>query len=252
MKDFFKSKFGTILVLLATVVLAGIAIFTAYRLYKLRQEAIAPNAPTSEPAAATCTEQCPGSDGILRNCHPKDSDGTSKDSICNSGANGRVERCGSTYDYCCNESWKKISTACKSSTKGTKGKCGEIDICCNGSNWVKDLTFCQTSASPSASPGASPNPNQCTLTFTISEPSSSPSVSPSPSLSPSPFTSPSPSLSPSPFTSPSSTATSTTTAGPSTTSENQAELPEAGTSLPTILGLGSGAILLIISLLLAL
>ena len=47
------SKIGTILIIIATVILAGIAIFTAYRLYQLRQASVAPNVPSSKPAAAT-------------------------------------------------------------------------------------------------------------------------------------------------------------------------------------------------------
>jgi len=50
-------KFGTILIILVTVILAGVAIFTALRLYQLRQQPVAPNVPTSKPEAATvCTD----------------------------------------------------------------------------------------------------------------------------------------------------------------------------------------------------
>jgi len=45
------SKIGTTLIILATIILAGIAIFTAYRLYQLRQQPIAPNVPSSYPKA---------------------------------------------------------------------------------------------------------------------------------------------------------------------------------------------------------
>jgi cytoskeletal protein RodZ len=56
-----KKRVVTIVIVLATVVLAGVAVYTAIRLYQLRQEAVAPTAPTSEPAAAepktnTCTQ----------------------------------------------------------------------------------------------------------------------------------------------------------------------------------------------------
>jgi len=47
-----KKKIATIGVIIATVVLAGIAVFTAIRLYNLRQESVSPAAPESEPAAA--------------------------------------------------------------------------------------------------------------------------------------------------------------------------------------------------------
>ena len=52
MKNFLKGKFGTIVILLFTVILAGVAVFTALRLYQLRQQPVAPNAPSSIPKAA--------------------------------------------------------------------------------------------------------------------------------------------------------------------------------------------------------
>jgi len=52
MKNFLKSKIVTIGILIATLVLAGVAVFTAIRLYQLRQEAVAPNVPSSKPKAA--------------------------------------------------------------------------------------------------------------------------------------------------------------------------------------------------------
>ena len=65
-----------------------------------------------------------------------------------------------------------------------------------------------------------------------------------------------PTPTPSPTASPTATPTVTATPARTTTTAasptTQATLPEAGTSLPTILGLGAGVTLLIISLLLAL
>lgn len=52
MRDFFKSKLATGIIVAATVILAGIAIFTALRLYQLRQEPVAPTAPTEPRATA--------------------------------------------------------------------------------------------------------------------------------------------------------------------------------------------------------
>lgn len=46
-----KNKITTVVIIIATVVLAGVAIFTAIRLYQLRQEAVAPTAPESKPEA---------------------------------------------------------------------------------------------------------------------------------------------------------------------------------------------------------
>lgn len=59
MKNFFKTKFSVVLIIISTLVLAGIAVFTALRLYKLRQESIAPTAPESKPEAAGTAKPAP-------------------------------------------------------------------------------------------------------------------------------------------------------------------------------------------------
>jgi hypothetical protein len=51
--EFLKKNLITIIILVGTLVLAGIAVFTAVRLYQSRQEAVAPNAPESRPQAAS-------------------------------------------------------------------------------------------------------------------------------------------------------------------------------------------------------
>src|SRR3989344_1490719 len=56
MKQFFKGKFTTALVVVATVILAGVAIFTALRLYQLRQESVSPGSPESAPFAWDCSK----------------------------------------------------------------------------------------------------------------------------------------------------------------------------------------------------
>lgn len=54
-----KNKIATIGIIIATIILAGVAVFTAVRLYQLRQEAVAPTAPTSKPKAQeTSTTSC--------------------------------------------------------------------------------------------------------------------------------------------------------------------------------------------------
>lgn len=45
MKEFLKEKLPTIAIITFTVILGGIAVFTAFRLYQLRQEPVAPTAP---------------------------------------------------------------------------------------------------------------------------------------------------------------------------------------------------------------
>ena len=47
-----KNKYGTIGIILTTVILAGVAIFTALKLYQTRSQSVAPNAPSSKPKAA--------------------------------------------------------------------------------------------------------------------------------------------------------------------------------------------------------
>lgn len=51
-----KSKLATVAIVFVTLTLAGIAIFTAIRLYQLRQEPVAPTAPSRPLAIFECTE----------------------------------------------------------------------------------------------------------------------------------------------------------------------------------------------------
>jgi len=51
MKNFIQQKGATAIIVVATIILAGIAIFTAVRLYQLRDESVSPATPESEPAA---------------------------------------------------------------------------------------------------------------------------------------------------------------------------------------------------------
>lgn len=64
MKNFSKNKMATTLVIVATVILAGVAIFSAVRLYNLRTESVTPSSPESEPSAdcgeESCWEECNG------------------------------------------------------------------------------------------------------------------------------------------------------------------------------------------------
>jgi uncharacterized repeat protein (TIGR01451 family) len=81
MKNFFKGKFGTIIIVLFTLILASVAIFTALRLYQLRQQPVAPNVPSSIPRASenacslsfTVTPQTPGLNCTGKFAHEDDS-----------------------------------------------------------------------------------------------------------------------------------------------------------------------------------
>ena len=171
MKTFFKNKIVTVLILVATLILAGVAIFTAYRLYQLRQQAVAPTAPESKPKAA-------------------------------------------------------VPEACTA------------------------LTF--TIATPT--PGGSPTPTPTTTGSPTATPSGSPTATPTATSTSSPTATATATPTRSPIAQVSPTATST--AGPlaqaSPGATAQPSLPDAGTSWPTIVGLGIGVLLLLGSLLLAL
>lgn len=79
---------------------------------------IGPGDPIVEPTIpASCHQQCPGDDGVLRSCTPPEADGTAKESLCNSA--GRVEVCGNA-NYCCPSvggAWTKDMTKCPTVTE---------------------------------------------------------------------------------------------------------------------------------------
>lgn len=66
---------------------------------------------TGEPPYNVCSEACPvaSNKNILKSCHPKDTDGTPTESLCNVA--GRIETCGPNYTkYCCSKAggaWTK-------------------------------------------------------------------------------------------------------------------------------------------------
>ncbi len=51
MQTYLRKNVLTVIILAVTVILTGLAVFTAIRLYQLRDQAVAPNAPSSKPAA---------------------------------------------------------------------------------------------------------------------------------------------------------------------------------------------------------
>jgi len=53
-----KNKYTTIGIIIVTVILAGVAIFTALRLYQTRDVAVAPNVPSSKPKAQEAVNTC--------------------------------------------------------------------------------------------------------------------------------------------------------------------------------------------------
>lgn len=53
-----KNKYTIIGIIITTIILAGVAIFTAMRLYQTRDVAVAPNVPSSKPKAQEVTNTC--------------------------------------------------------------------------------------------------------------------------------------------------------------------------------------------------
>lgn len=93
------------IIVLALGVIAGI--FLVGQQQDIREKAATNN---------QCVEQCPGSDGVLRNCHPPESDGTAEESLCNAALRGSVQFCG-TRNFCCNGSaWTTNMSACATPT----------------------------------------------------------------------------------------------------------------------------------------
>ncbi|KKP33926.1 MAG: hypothetical protein UR20_C0005G0012 [Candidatus Woesebacteria bacterium GW2011_GWE2_31_6] len=85
--------------------------------------------------AQTCNEECPSADGVLRNCHPPNSNGSAQESVCSSS--GLVAFCGSR-NYCCPSA---------------------------GAPWTTNLTLCATEA---------PTPTETATATTTSTGSGSP------------------------------------------------------------------------------
>jgi len=176
-----KNKIATIGIIIATVILAGVAVFTAVRLYQLRQEAVAPTAPTSKPKAQEVPLACQSLAFTLGSTPTPTPTAT------------------------------PTSTATPTPTATPTNPPGEPNSCngtCGSNTNCNSGLFCYS--------GFCRNPSCPTQTS---------------------------------CSCPGGTSTPRVTATPAPT---QASLPDAGTSLPTIFGIGIGTLLLIGAIILAL
>src|SRR5258706_6671429 len=130
-----KNKILALLLVILIIILGGASLYISAKINT--QQAIAPNAPESKPKAFECVEACPGTDGLLHSCHPKDTDGSSQDSICNTA--GRVETCGpNTTPYCCpapGGTWTTDMSKCPIATLTSttcRFACAQGTVCQNG------------------------------------------------------------------------------------------------------------------------
>lgn len=267
MKTFFKNKIVTVLILLATLVLAGVAIFTAIRLYQLRQQAVAPTAPTSKPEAAApnaCTaltftleEAAPGISCTTKRAWEDDIRNASPNYylITEISSDSTVDR-EETFVYTvayqntgtsaasgvtitdvlpAGLEFRDAGTGCTYSSSTRTVTCNIGTVNAGGSSQkairVRVLTsaaigsFTNTGTLNSTEGTAS----TCQISLAVSAATSTPTPTGSPTSTPT------------------ATPTGTTTPTPA-----EPSLPEAGTSWPTILGMGIGILLLLGSLLLAL
>lgn len=229
MGQFIRKNLVTILILGATLVLAGIAVFTAIRLYQLRQQPVAPTAPTSKPGAAapvacqalsftlaitTPTPTPTPQPGCYSTCTTPGSQ-----SNCPGGLTcqtvGGVNRC---VNPSCSQNSDCICatpTPTPTPTPGQPNACG--GTCGSDSNCQSGMTCYITSGTS----GICRNPSCVTSSTCVC-------------ATPTPVA----------LATPTPSAVAQATPAP--------QLPKAGVSLPTWIGIGIGSILLVGAVLLAL
>jgi hypothetical protein len=157
-----KNKYTTIGVIVTTILLAGIAIFTAFKLYQSRNTAISPNAPSSKPAAAgiTCGGigqiACPSGEQCIY------SNGTTRPPFAD--ASGTCTSSGTTSLTC----------------GGISGKTCAVGMTCIYSNGTTRPPFADASGTCQITAGS------CKLAFSLATQTPTKSPSPSPTVSASP------------------------------------------------------------------
>lgn len=128
----------------------------------------------SEDAQQTCIEECPGTDGVLRNCHPPADDGTPQESVCSSG--GLIKFCGSR-NYCCpsaGAAWSSNLTLCAtaaptatatSTASGTSNPTGSGSPTATATSTGSG----RASSTPTGSSMATPTPSGSGTSFPVPE-----------------------------------------------------------------------------------
>lgn len=245
MKDKLKSRIATAVVVVATVVLAGVAVFTAMRLYKLRGEPVAPTAPTVSEAASGWEECRIGTPTHnVNSCRQKAEDFKGVAGPWGQDDNG-------WYTWALSEP----------KTLSGDTACGLAPTACNNQTAsCQELAF--TISEPSATPTGSTAPTATSTPTPTSTPTST--STPTPTDKPRGGSDPTPTTQPADTPTPTDVPqTSTSTPTPTDTqiadsgtqagiSDETAELPEAGVSAPTIIAISLGILLVFFSLVLAL
>ncbi|OGM21758.1 hypothetical protein A2714_02685 [Candidatus Woesebacteria bacterium RIFCSPHIGHO2_01_FULL_38_9] len=252
MKEFLKGKVVTGVVVIATVVLAGVAIFTALRLYQLRRESVAPTAPESEPAAWDC----------------------SKYTFSVSGSGVVAIQNQSTRDEPAQQARVSINGTLVTTLnvpalpKGQNATLGTVQVPQGAFSWeVVGTKDCRNSGTASGEPVSC---EQLTFKLVGSSPTVTPTITPTVTTSPTPTDRPigGTSPTPTPTTPPGATSTPTPTQGSTTSSTSTPtptqgaiaaisptpsgdQLPSAGIGMPTIAGIFLGILLIVGALILA-
>ncbi len=240
----FKGKIATIGIIIATLILAGVAVFTGIRLYQLRQESITPIQPSSKPKAVDACGQtcslwsdpqvtCPTGykcqNGFCRNencpyqtdctCDGSDDGGGTGTNSCTALAFTLTTPSGSptptpTGSVTPTPTGSDTPTPTPTETATPSGTPNTCNGTCGSNSNCDSSLFCYSGYCRNSS---CPNETDCSCTSTTSTPTSTSQI--------------------------------TTISTPAPT---EPSLPEAGTSLPTIFGIGLGVILLLGAILLAL
>ena len=244
MKNIFKNKVVTAIIVITTVVLAGIAIFTAVRLYQLRQEAVVPTIPQSIPKAVTQDT----SDTDYADTDDPVTYGGSCESLIFSITDDTKAACSEdcTEDEDCEEDLicSSSSGVCRNTDciDDTDCICPDEPVACNEDcevdNDCEGDLVCSSSVCRNTS---CEDETDC--------------VCPGATVTPTPTATPTPTPTTEATATPTATPTSTPGTGGTPSSPTpivEPSLPQAGIGIPTIIGVGSGIILLFISLALAL
>jgi hypothetical protein len=271
-KTFIQKNLTTILIVGATLILGGIAVFTAIRLYQLRSEPVAPNVPESVPQAAN--------EGVILSI-PIDSvvRGPGEHEL----ATQKVDEysglvCTVTVTGRNQESVHPDNNLIVSSGSGSvvlenvEGEAGGT-ISANGVLTLGNSVTVKLDMGPdevfSAGmdvsldcivPTSTPEPSltSCTeLTFTLA--STTATATATATATSTATATPTTTATSTSTSTATATATSTATSSPTsaptvsaTATPTPATLPQAGVSAPTILGLGAGILLLVVALAFAL
>ena len=261
MQNIMKNKLVTSLIVVATVILAAVAVFTALRLYQLRSESISPTGP-EEPRAWDCSNYTfnvkdSGEVTVSNNSSRSESPQQAKVYI--------NEQLVATFDV-------------PALPEGQSATLGQVSVPGGTFNWrVAGTVDCLSAGSGQAS-------KACTsLAFNFTEPSATPTNTPTPTPTATPTPTGSPTNTPTgtititpttvspteppgdeptptPTSGNTSTPTNTSTLTPTTGGEisavsptpGGAALPDAGISTPTIIAGLFGIALILFALILAL